>query len=454
MKKTASISIDLRKSSLVRVEDNSNNLPQNVPSSIKKQQTNHEKSKIFTNDSLNTPPLLIEHKKETSVISEHDPKKSDAPTTIIHLKMIAPSNEEKEEEEVANESQNLDTKSCWENKISDVKKLMDEVTKERFLTSKKLENDRIKEFEINRQLERLRSETKKNVKKHVKNALKSHRESPKNEEQTNLYSDEDKSSNQHPHSENNVKMLSHFKDKDELNGTATQNVHNFATEKYSRKTNHDSNFNEKLKKAKHLKKDQIDKLISHLTASDTTLSLNNNFQNNAHIQSHKNDHTSCTKLIDSSTSLASEEDTAFASEQDSISKKPSSSSTSRSQWLRGPASYKRRCLSSKGPLSKRLKLLSQHGVEVDQKFTGADTSSKWLLINAPAQQHYHNGEYIYKDLPSEWKDVKESVSVCLHKVGDEEEEDEDEIYSQIGNEALKLGNLSSEDINELKKQVR
>lgn len=476
MKKFASISIDLRQSSLVRVSDESSMKPKSQikPNNKTEPEEDYLKRNFVDCQIPEKNKTPLEH-NDGEVAFEDENKPEDGPTTVIHLKMVSPN----KEEDVTESKDTFHENSLRENKISDVKKLMDEMRKEKMNECKKNENEKIREFEINRQLERLKSETKRNVRKHEKSCLNSQTSISKKEcltnrdeivpsQNKNLFSINNSQDNNNllndnfdssicniNQIENDLKSDINSLIKDESSCTKIGNNRN---KKLLR------NANEKEISKSQLKIDQIDKIISHLTASDILEAVKKNLKNGDKIKKTKNiplnslknnlknnDTSDNDNIIDSDDNKTDTENNL----QDTNTL-PSITTVRQQTWLKGPASYKRRCLSSKRPLSKRRKLWSDHGMEVDESCMLSAEGFKWLVVQTPAQQQYLQGHYIFKDLPIDGGSLMETVRVCVcNGSGDDSDggEDEDEKYNQIGKEVLKLGNLSNEDISELKKQV-
>ncbi|ESN98646.1 hypothetical protein HELRODRAFT_162084 [Helobdella robusta] len=148
--------------------------------------------------------------------------------------------------------------------------------------------------------------------------------------------------------------------------------------------------------------------------------------------------------------------------------------------LLGPASFKRKYYCCIGPQSKRKKLLTQLGIE-DLDDNKISLQHKRLLsIMSNSHQQYNEGMRVFKD--TNGVQIMEAVNVYVpikkgccktnrnknHSydnnnnddddgddncdIGDENDDEDD--YSLIGSEVLKLWNLTDSEIEELKKQVR
>ena len=398
MKKTASISIDLRQSNLVRVhEEGGIKAPTKIPQNNLKEKTTN----IFQNSHFFQKKLIPLVAKKEKMVAKNVEDKDEA-TTIIHLKMINQCGKNEGSGDLSF-SKITHKHSSLDRVEGDEKNANMEVNK-----MKDLQNERIKEFEINKQLERLKSETKKTLRKHSKSFVYQESDTDAKEEKNEKF--KEKYFDKNSLNKEDIKSLNHTKSR--LNGDSKDLLGNIYPKGIS--------FNAAEKYNKSLKKDQIDKIIQHLTTS-----------------SHLNDENySRTDFLTSPhlSNLVDESPGTLQSQKLS------------SKWfLRGPACHKRRLLSRKGPLSKKMKFLSQCGAH-DTNLP-CNFGLKWLLFNIPSFQNYLHGQYIYKD--HHLTNHREVLRVC---VGDDEEDDEEK-YCQIGNEVLRLSNLSHDDINELKKQV-
>ena len=110
-----------------------------------------------------------------------------------------------------------------------------------------------------------------------------------------------------------------------------------------------------------------------------------------------------------------------------------------------PVSSKRKNFLLSGPQSKRMKLSSP--IPTLEESESKVEERKWVVFPCHSKNMYQNGQLVISCCSQEDQPLKEEIPLLVKS-------DEDEDFSQIGFELLRLWKLNGREIDELKKQVR